>query len=175
MAFALYEKWKNYKDSLTMEFYSHISGLLEHEQVMELDNFIQHYCYTRLKHSLDVSYYSFIITRILHWDSRSAARGGLLHDLFFYDWRDDDYICTGKSHASEHPKIALENAKRICELNLVEEDIILKHMWLVTIAPPSYKESYVVTFVDKACATRELIISLFSRTKKPRAVCANNI
>lgn len=28
-------------------------------------------------------------------------------------------------------------------------------MWGATIAPPKYKESYIVTFVDKYCAVKE--------------------
>lgn len=161
MAFFLVRKFREFKAEALNEFYSHIEGLLQDEKVQQLDGFIQHYCYTRLKHSLDVAYYSYLITRMFGWDSRSTARAGLLHDLFLYDWRDDDY--TGKHHATAHPKIALENARQICDLNAVEEDIILKHMWLITPVPPRYKEGYVVTFVDKFCAAREFFISVFGR------------
>lgn len=153
------------------EFYSHIDALLENEKVQALDSYIQHYCYTRLKHSLDVAYYSFFITRMLHWDSRSAARAGLLHDLFLYDWREED--CTGHQHALNHPMVALENARTICDLNLVEEDIIKKHMWLITLVPPRYKEGFVVTFVDKFCATREFFTSVFAKPAE-QAVNASN-
>ncbi|MHC9000559.1 hypothetical protein [Enterococcus bulliens] len=37
----------------------------------------------------------------------------------------------------------------------MERDIIIKHMWGATIAPPKYKESYIVTMVDKYCAIKE--------------------
>lgn len=161
MAFGLFEKWKKYRSDITMEFYTHISELLENDKVIELDNFIHHYCYTRLKHSLDVAYYSFMITRILRWDSKSVARAGLLHDLFFYDWRDEDF--QGR-HAADHPKIALENARTVCDINDKEANIILRHMWLATAVPPRYKEGYIVTFVDKYCAVRELLLSVFSRS-----------
>lgn len=163
MAFFLLKKFREFRSEAVTEFYSHIDSLLENEQVQKLDNYIQHYCYTRLKHSLDVAYYSFMITRFFGWDSRSTARAGLLHDLFLYDWRDESY--TGKHHATRHPVIALENARQICDLNKVEEDIIRKHMWLITPIPPRYKEGFVVTFVDKFCATREFFISIFSRTE----------
>ena len=36
-----------------------------------------------------------------------------------------------------------------------EEDIIIKHMWGATLAPPRYKESFVVTMVDKYWAVKE--------------------
>lgn len=162
MAF-FWKKLREFRSEAVTEFYTHIDALLENDKVQQLDNYIQHYCYTRLKHSLDVAYYSFLITRLLGWDSRSTARAALLHDLFLYDWRDESY--TGKNHAVNHPKIALENARTVCELNRVEEDIIRKHMWLITPIPPRYKEGFVVTFVDKFCATRELILSIVSRTE----------
>lgn len=154
------------------EFHVVVSSLLENDQVKQLDNFIQHRCFTRLQHSLDVAYYSFRVSRLLGWDSTSAARAGLLHDLFLYDRKDED--CDIKRHWSRHPMIALTNAREICELNKIEEDIIKKHMWLATLRPPRYKESYVVTFVDKYCAVREFVIGAFShgipsRRVKPHA------
>lgn len=171
MAFHWLRKLREYKSEAVTEFYTHIGALLENEQVQQLDNFIQHYCYTRLKHSLDVAYYSYFITKLLGWDSRSAARAGLLHDLFLYDWRCDNY--TGKNHALNHPLVALENARAICTLNKVEEDIIKKHMWLITPVPPRYKEGFVVTFVDKFCATREFFLSVFSRAEVRTVYAAN--
>jgi len=160
MALPFSRKYKEFKAKAVAEFYLHINDLLEDDCVQQLDGYIQHYCFSRLKHSMDVAYCSFFIAKALGWDARSTARGGLLHDLFLYDWRDESY--EGKNHAMNHPKIALENAQRITTLNRVEKDIILKHMWLVTITPPKYKEGFVVTFVDKYCATREFFLGIFS-------------
>jgi uncharacterized protein len=56
--------------------------------------------------------------------------------------------------------MACENAKKITELNALECDIIIKHMWLATVALPKYKESYIVTFVDKFCAVKEVAVPL---------------
>ena len=158
MAFTLFKRLRAYRSEAVTEFYSHISVLLENDMVRQLDNYIQHYCYSRLQHSLDVAYYSFCIARFMGWDARSTARAGLLHDLFLYDRHDAAY--EGKNHLTQHPLIALENARTICELNSVEEDIIKKHMWLLTATPPRYKEGFIVTFVDKYCAMRELLTSL---------------
>lgn len=165
MAFAFYKKRKKYRADLTNEFYTHVAELLEHDMVKELDKFIHHYCYTRLQHSLDVAYISFMIARFLHWDSRSVARAGLLHDLFLYDWRQENESIEKGNHAKIHPRVAVENAKMVCSLNDREEDIIRRHMWLATITPPRYKEGYIVTFVDKYCACSELIKSVFTRSR----------
>jgi uncharacterized protein len=162
MASTPYAKWSKYKSDLTTEFYTQIADLLENDKVLALDHFIHHYCFTRLKHSLDVAYISFMIARILHWNSRSVARAGLLHDLYLYDWREEHI--KKSDHVRHHPKAALENARSICELTAKEEDIILRHMWLATLRPPRYKEGYIVTLVDKCCATIEMLKSVFTRS-----------
>lgn len=141
------------EDQLLAEYKACLEGILDHEQVMKLDLHTQHCNTSRLQHSINVSYYSFLICRMFGWDYRSAARAGLLHDLYFYDWRVTKYLRSG--HASWHPRVALDNAKRITELNKVEIDAIEKHMWPCTPVPPRYIESYVITFVDKTCAVVE--------------------
>ena len=51
------------------------------------------------------------------------------------------------------------------ELNDLEKDVIVKHMWPLTIKFPKYKESYIVTFVDKYCATVEFFKYLNKKYK----------
>lgn len=177
MTFPLVKKFRSFRLDAAKEFYMNIDALLENELVKQLDEFIQHRCFTRLQHSLDVAYYSFFLSKIFGWDSKSVARAGLLHDLFLYDRKSVDYKI--KRHWRRHPMVALTNAREVCELNEIEEDIIKKHMWLATLRPPRYKESYVVTFVDKYCAIREFAIGVFSsknssehkrfRVKRPAA------
>ena len=150
------------RERRTAEFHSHIGALLENEQVKKLGDFVQHRCVTRLQHSLDVAYYSFLVARLFGWDSRSTARAGLLHDLFHYDRHGCEAVKV-KRHWRGHPQIALQNAREVCELNKIEEDIIKRHMWLITLRPPRYREGYVVTFVDKYCALRELARSVFKK------------
>ena len=162
MAFSLKKSFLRFKTDAVAEFYLHITPLLKNEQVQSLENYIQHNCYSRLNHSLDVAYYSFFIAKLLRWDTGSTARGALLHDLYLYDR--DDCEQSLKSHLRSHPKIALENARKVHDLNKIEEDIIRKHMWFATLTPPRYKESFIVTFVDKFCAVREGLISLRNRS-----------
>lgn len=170
MVLALLERFRAFKIDGVEEFFSYVESLLENEQVRRLDEFVQHYSCTRLSHSIDVAYKSFFIAKFFGWDSKSTARAGLLHDLFLYDRHSEDY--TGKRHLRSHPVIALENARQICALNPVEEDIIRKHMWLVTLMPPRYKEAYIVTFVDKYCALRELLRSASPRSRRTRTAAA---
>ncbi|UZQ51991.1 HD family phosphohydrolase [Clostridium kluyveri] len=132
-----------------------ISDLIQHEDVISMKNFIQHGDITCLQHSTYVSYMSYLVCKDLGLDYSSAARGGLLHDFFLYDWHVKRY--DKGLHGFTHPYTALENANRIFQLNEVEKDIIVKHMWPLTFKLPKYKESFIVMFVDKYCASMEII------------------
>ena len=44
----------------------------------------------------------------------------------------------------------------IFELNEMEKDMILHHMWPVTIIPPKTKEGFLLTLIDKYCAMIEI-------------------
>ena len=89
----------------------------------------------------------------------------MLHDFYYYDWRDKHVEGQKRFHAFRHPRIALNNAKDLFELNELEQDIILKHMWPLTLKLPSHRESYIVTLVDKYCASREMIKMLRKKLK----------
>lgn len=137
------------------EYKECICDLIQHEKVKSMKNFMQHGDINCLEHSLYVSYISFLICRQLKLDYSSAARGGLLHDFFLYDWH------TGKPykglHGFIHPYIALQNANKYFNLNDREKDIIHKHMWPLTIRLPRYRETFVVLLADKYCASIEIV------------------
>lgn len=146
---------KTVQELMDAEYLECVSDLLEHPDVRELAKFVQHSNCDRLRHSLYVSYNSYRICRKLGLDARSAARGGLLHDFFLYDRRDD--AAPKGFHGIIHPRIALKKASEMFELNCIEKDVIKKHMFPLTITPPRYRESYVVMFVDKYCACMEAL------------------
>ncbi|MDZ5588855.1 HD domain-containing protein [Enterococcus cecorum] len=151
-------KWK-----YDLEYLSYVGDLLATEEVQKLAEFTQHFYSTRLDHSISVSYYSYKITKKFGWNAKATARAGVLHDLFFYDWRTTKF--DEGTHAYMHPRIAVKNAEKITELSDLEKDIIIKHMWGATIAPPRYKEGYVVTMVDKYCAVKEALFPLIQKLK----------
>ena len=134
-----------------VEYMEHVGHLIDSAKVQRLGEITHHYHSTRLEHSINVSYTSYKLAKKFGWDAKSTARGGLLHDLFFYDWRDTKF---NKSHAWIHPRIAVRNAQKLTSLNKIEKDIIVKHMFGATIAPPRYKEAWIVTCVDKYWAVR---------------------
>ncbi|MDY0244869.1 MAG: hypothetical protein RBQ89_08635, partial [Sphaerochaeta sp.] len=102
------------------------------------------------------SYISYRISKALGLDYHAAARGGLLHDFFLYDWRERKSQDEKRSlHGKEHPYIALENAQKYFTVNAKEADIIVKHMFPKTLSLPRYRESFIVSLSDKIAAVYE--------------------
>ena len=119
-----------------------------------MKNYKQHYDTSCYDHCVEVAYWSYRFCKKHNLDYVAAARAGILHDLFLYDWRHSRKMLNGW-HAFEHPKIALKNALAISNLTTKEQDIILKHMWPVTFFQlPKYKESYIITITDKISALK---------------------
>lgn len=141
-------KYENY------EFLNIIKDIIENDTVQSLRTFKHHYGSNRYDHSLSVSYFSYKICKFLKLDYVSVARAGLLHDLFLYNCQNPE--TRPPKHIRTHPKVALKNAEQLFNLNKVEKDIILKHMWPITFSPPLYLESFIITFVDKYCSIKEL-------------------
>ena len=141
------------------EYMSNVSDVLSSPCIQRLDGFDQHMGTTRLDHSISVSYKSYALARLLGWDYRAAARAGLMHDMFYYNFKETDF--SAREHCRLHPQIAFRNAKRNFTLTKLEGDIIKSHMWLATWTLPRHKEAYLVTMVDKYCATVEFFKGLF--------------
>ena len=136
------------------EFDSIIDDITSNTTVQKMKLFRQHYDTSCFDHCYEVAYYSYKICKKFGFDSKSAARAGMLHDLFLYDWRKRQDDRKGL-HAFTHPRTALENSLKIFDLNKKEQDIILKHMWPLTVIPPKYIEGFILSSVDKYCALKE--------------------
>jgi len=135
-----------------------VEDILQHEEFLKLKKF-RHHTNHIYDHARRVSYLSFRISKALGLDYQAAARGGLLHDFFLYDWRQrKERDAKRSTHGKEHPFIALSNAKTYFPVNALEEDIITKHMFPKTPALPRYKESVVVNICDKISALYEYLV-----------------
>ena len=150
------------------EYYETIKDIDEHEEFLKLKEYFHHNS-SIYAHVHEVSYLSYRICKFLKLDYRSAARGALLHDFFLYDWRNHDIpdLPRKKFHGLAHPKIALDNARKYFTVNEIEEDIIRRHMWPLTLVPPKYKESFIVSFADKYLSSKEFI-SEFKKKRNQR-------
>ena len=133
-----------------------LADLLAAEPVLRMRNFVQHSDVSCLEHCVCVAYLSLILGRAMGVNVRRATRGALLHDLFLYDWHHHKRKGFWP-HGFTHPAQALQNARRYFELDPVEEDVILKHMWPLTLRHmPLTPEAAVVCLADKLCAVAEV-------------------
>ena len=159
-------KTMNSKYHLT-EFFDIIQDIISNDTVKKMKNYRQHCNTSCFKHCMQVAYFTFISCKAFKLDYISATRAAMLHDLFLYDWRKKyrDVDLPGL-HAFAHPRIALKNANKIFNLNEKEKDIIAKHMWPVTFSLPRFKESYIVTIMDKYSACLETYLYIQENLKK---------
>ncbi|MDD3056693.1 MAG: hypothetical protein PHY87_00730 [Sphaerochaeta sp.] len=134
-----------------------VEDILSHDEFLKLKTF-RHHTNHIYDHAQRVSYLSYRISKALGLNFRAAARGGLLHDFFLYDWRERKATDEKRSsHGKEHPYIALRNAQTYFEVDAREEDIITKHMFPKTLQLPRYPESVVVSLSDKISAIYEYL------------------
>ena len=134
-----------------------VEDLLAHPAVREMERYPQHGTTSCLEHCIHVSYLSYLFCQKHGLNARAAARAGLLHDLFLYDWHTYRPQKGERLHGFEHPRKALENAQRYFSLCPVERDCILRHMFLLTLTPPKYREGYVLMWMDKYCSLMETL------------------
>lgn len=135
--------------------------------------FLKHHNSSRLIHTLNVTICSYRFAKRfnLDLDYTSLVRGCMLHDFFLYQ----QYSCPeGKIHAWYHPKEAYKNACKYFDVNDIEKDMILNHMFPLSIKPPKYKETIVLVLCDKYCATVErffhknYLVEIKSKEKRQR-------
>lgn len=139
-----------------IEFDNAVRDLLELPEVQQLRRY-RHHRTNRYEHTLRVARWSFRMARGLGLDQRSAARGAVLHDLFFHDksCRPEGY--RGSAFV-RHPEEAVENARALTQLTDKEENIILSHMWPVCPHAPHSAEALLVNLVDNVVAVGDLAV-----------------
>lgn len=118
---------------------------------------IQHGNVTVFEHSVNVAEISIAFAEKLPItvNEESLIKGALLHDYFLYDWHNKEQ--SPGLHGFKHPYIALKNAEEDYDLNDIEKNIILRHMFPLVPIPPRYKEAWIVCFADKYCAFGETV------------------
>ena len=132
-----------------------VADILDHPVFQSMDQYIQHGTTTCKCHCIQVSYLAYKLCKRFGGNWRSAARAGLLHDLFY---------TTGTRTPGKQEIISMalptrgqpwKMQKQYFELTDEEKDTILRHMWPLTPVPPSTRAGYAVTFADKMCCLEE--------------------
>ena len=146
---------------IEQEFLALVRDILEDTEFQKLSLYRQHRKTTRLMHSINVSYISWLIARKLGWDATAAARAGLLHDFFLYAYGED--TPSGKLMAFDHPRTAAKNSPERFDISEKERKAILSHMFPLGGAWPGNKQSAVLWVADKVCAARETVVGRLPR------------
>ena len=153
------------KNNLEFEYRNIVKDILEHDEFAKMAD-IEHHNSTRLSHLMKVSYYSYVVAKGLKLKYREVARAGLLHDFYFGRTTDHSKLKDKiKLYTHNHPKEAVENARKYFYINNMEADIIESHMFPIDIKIPKYLESWIVSTVDKVVATHEFYCKASKKLK----------
>lgn len=148
------------KQRSAAEYKKCVDNIAKKRVVQQMKKYTHHGNTSCFKHSVHVSYYNYLICKKLGLDYYAAAKAGLLHDLFLYDWHEYIPAYGERLHGFEHPTKALQNARSNFRITNKEADIIEKHMFPLTLSLPKYKETCVIVMTDKFCSICEVIDGL---------------
>ncbi len=153
-------------NSYEHEFLEIVDDILSLKEFQDTKS-IKHHGNGVYEHSVKTSHMSYKIAKALNVDYVCAARAGMLHDFFYYDWRSEEARIKRekykgiekftKMHGFVHPHEAFENASKYFSLSTKERDAIIKHMFPLVPVLPRYIESWIVSVSDKIIATQEIL------------------
>lgn len=140
-----------------MIFRAVLTDMLSKTSLEKTKYFLQHGETSVYDHSTHVAYVSYKIALKINATKNleSLIIGALFHDYFLYDWHDKKKET--RFHGVMHPYRAYKNISSEIEIDDISKDIILKHMFPLTLLPPLYIESWIVTVADKWCAIKEIL------------------
>jgi len=142
------------------EFHEIIEDIMNHQEFMKLKN-EKHHDRTKFDHSYRIAKATYRLSKNTNLDVESAVRGAMLHDFFFKHQIQNRMIAYVK-----HPKISLETAEKHFNLNYKEKNIIESHMFPASIKIPKYKESLLVSVIDKTVSIEEMFVGYLKEVKE---------
>ena len=133
-----------------------LAQLIKRTHILESKDYIQHGNTSIFDHCLNVAIIGLKLARQfkIAVDEKSLITGALLHDYFLYDWHNKQI--SPSWHGFKHPAIALANARRDFPINKIETDIIINHMFPLTLHCPKTKEGWLISVADKFCSIAEV-------------------
>jgi uncharacterized protein len=163
------DKYKN--DNYFYDWYKIVRKILKSKEFQKRRLFLHHENESLWTHSIKVSFLSYKYAVKHGIDAYNCAIAGLLHDFYTKAWQytkeleylDDKYKekfikkekCKFRElHGISHPIDAFNNSKKYYNkyLNKKVENAIVTHMFPLSLLNgdiPKYKESFVVTMIDK--------------------------
>lgn len=142
-----------------IEFYNIIEDIINYYKFQKLDNEL-HHGITRYDHSLRVAKATYYVGKKLRIKKlNETVRAALLHDYYLDS---DLQEKSSKEKLSIHPEIACHNAYKDFNITNFQQNIIRTHMFPLSKELPKYKESWLVTVMDKSVAAYEMYRFKFS-------------
>lgn len=140
-------------------FLEYIDEIINNKEFLKRKKFMHHINESVYDHSMKVAYESYKFAKKHHLNVKNICIGAILHDFYFKPWQEDNTKKKFRElHGFVHARQSLYNARKYFPhlINPMVEDIILRHMFPLNIIPPKYKESWVVTMMDKKCSLNVL-------------------
>jgi uncharacterized protein len=136
------------------DFNSLVQDIVDNKRFNKLNKEL-HHGITRYEHSMRVAKWTYKICNMLNLEKKDdVTRAALLHDFYI----NEDLVSeSGASKLGEHPTVALENSKKYFEISEMQSDIIKTHMFPCNFDIPKYKESWLVSLIDKMVSTYEML------------------
>ena len=150
------------------EYLSIVKPILENEEFLKRKNYPHHYQESVYDHVLRVSYDCYRIGKKWKMDYKALAIAGLLHDFYDKPWQSDfEKKPLFQKHGFVHAEQARMNALKYFPdlMNDKIGDMIKTHMFPLNKRIPRYKESWILTLVDKADSMDFLFHPMLMSTK----------
>lgn len=140
------------------DWLSCVKDLLDLQEIQQMKMYKHHRNITCFEHCVKVSYacYSYCLRHKKNY--KSAARIGLLHDLFLYQREQLPRRLQRFTHLFTHGKCAVRNASKLVYLTKVEQKAIARHMFPLTLIPAMSQVGLLLSYYDKIYGFRELFL-----------------
>ena len=141
----------NLKKKIDISFFIITEDIINNDEFKKRINYNHHNGKSVYEHSLQVSLYTYKITRFFKLNYIDATIGALIHDFYKEDWTKSNKKGIKNLHGLTHANEAYENCLNYLPsfMNKRTKNIIKRHMFPLNITPPLYIESWIVSLVDK--------------------------
>ncbi len=137
------------------EWLNMVNDLVENSTVQQMKNFPHHKNTSCFSHCVHVSYACYLFFKRKGWNAYYVARCGLLHDLFLYNRILLPTWWGRNTHLFTHGHKAMLIASELFDLSKKEMRAIARHMFPLTLVPPSSKEAWAICWYDKVWGLKE--------------------
>lgn len=147
-----------HKNMENQEFTFLIEDIICSEEFQNMKSWRHHIRGSVYEHSIKVAYlcYKHHKRFQMAMDIKEFVRGAVLHDYYLYDLHDGKE--EHKYHWFKHPKEALKNAMdKYPDLTDIQQEMISRHMFPLTLKPPKTAAAWAVCFYDKVAAVSDCL------------------